>query len=366
MYTDSADGSCGQNAPALEITLLADGNCNFLATSGEWYQVTCDGDGALVGKSRCDSDDCSSCILDITEAEALPTDDSCFTRPYGGDVGSNADIDLQLKGTCAAPICVEGSPNCFTELVYTDSADGSCGQNAPALEITLLADGNCNFLATSGEWYQVTCDGDGALVGKSRCDSDDCSSCILDITEAEALPTDDSCFTRPYGGDVGSNADIDLQLKGTCSSSDGGNGDGSSNGDTGPETIELGDRLFSESCNAKGNQVGCLRVAGCAWTGEQASSGTCHLIDCAAQATCEDCAYKGCGWQLGACQGVPGGSKQGADPCPVQDVGCWTVPDQATYQPVTGFCEDDAGSSSSRVVVGPAAFVALIAAAVIF
>eukprot|EP00729_Bicosta_minor_P022278 gene22278-924_t len=313
VYTDSADGSCGQNAPALELTLLADGNCNYLNASGEWYQLTCDGDGALAGESRCDSDDCSSCILDSTEAEALPTDDSCFTRPYGGD---GQDIDIQLKGTCAAPICVEGSPNCFTELVYTDSADGSCGQNAPALEITLLADGNCNFLATSGEWYQVTCDGDGALVGKSRCDSDDCSSCILDITEAEALPTDDSCFTRP--------------------------------------------------CNAKGNQVGCLRVAGCAWTGEQASSGTCHLIDCAAQATCEDCAYKGCGWQLGACQGVPGGSKQGADPCPVQDVGCWTVPDQATYQPVTGFCEDDAGSSSSRVVVGPAAFVALVAAAVIF
>lgn len=104
-----------------------------------------------------------------------------------------------------------------------------------------------------------------------------------------------------------------------------------------------------------------MRVAGCAWTGEQASSGKCHLIDCAAQATCEDCAYKGCGWQKGECQDVPGGSRGGGMPCPIMDdASCWTVDDQATYKPVAGFCTDDSGGSA--LVAAPALVAALVTA----
>ena len=77
------------------------------------------------------------------------------------------------------------------------------------------------------------------------------------------------------------------------------------------------DRLYSEKCkNAGGNQVKCMRTAGCVKTGGPPEYSPtqytyCHLIDCAAQKSCEDCAYKGCGWQQGKCQDVPGGSKQG-------------------------------------------------------
>lgn len=130
------------------------------------------------------------------------------------------------------------------------------------------------------------------------------------------------------------------------------------------DATDPGHRLYSADCAPKGGQVGCMRVAGCAWTGEQASSGKCHLIDCAAQATCEDCAYKGCGWQMGKCQDVPGGSRGGGSPCPIMDdASCWTVPDQGTWTPVSGFCTDDGGGGgSSALVAAPALVAALVTA----
>jgi hypothetical protein len=108
--------------------------------------------------------------------------------------------------------------------------------------------------------------------------------------------------------------------------------------------------LYSASCEGIGNEVKCLRVAGCQYNNEVADGATkCNLIDCAAKTSCEDCAYAGCGWQLDTCQDVPGGSKQGEDPCPVQDVSCWTKADMMD-DPVTGFCtvfDNEQGTSAS-------------------
>lgn len=110
LYSESDDGTCAQAEPALEITRLADGNCNFDPTSG-WYQVFCNRNGVF-GKSSCDSDDCSSCTFTMDAAWAMPTDESCFTRKYWSDftnmtsashMGNAVDevwIDLKFKGTC--------------------------------------------------------------------------------------------------------------------------------------------------------------------------------------------------------------------------------------------------------------------------
>ena len=126
------------------------------------------------------------------------------------------------------------------------------------MELVLFADGNCNFLDASSEWYQVSCNGDGALVGKSRCDSDDCSSCILDITGDEAMPTDESCFTRPYGGKPGSNTDLDLKFKGTCAAGNGGNGNGNGNGNDGG--TDGGSELASDDGSGDGSGSSMRRV----------------------------------------------------------------------------------------------------------
>lgn len=108
--SESDDGTCAQAEPALEITRLADGNCNFDPTSG-WYQVFCNRNGVF-GKSSCDSDDCSSCTFTMDAAWAMPTDESCFTRKYWSDftnmtsashMGNAVDevwVDLKFKGTC--------------------------------------------------------------------------------------------------------------------------------------------------------------------------------------------------------------------------------------------------------------------------
>jgi len=132
------------------------------------------------------------------------------------------------------------------------------------------------------------------------------------------------------------------------------------------------DRLYSATCAPKKNEVACKRVAGCDWTstGPGGSEGFCALIDCAAKANCEDCAYSACGWQQGKCQDVPGGSGQGEEPCLIADIGCWTKPDLAN--PITGFCEADtavtAGTASGGVAVGSvaAAVVAAAGAAAVF
>jgi predicted outer membrane repeat protein len=108
--------------------------------------------------------------------------------------------------------------------------------------------------------------------------------------------------------------------------------------------------LYSASCEGIGNEVKCVRVAGCQYNNEVADGASkCNLIDCAAKTSCEDCAYAGCGWQLDTCQDVPGGSKQGEDPCPVQDVSCWTKADMMD-DPVAGFCtvfDNEQGTSAS-------------------
>ena len=125
-----------------------------------------------------------------------------------------------------AEACTEADANCFKEWVYSESDDGTCAQAEPALEITRLADGNCNFDPTSG-WYQVFCNRNGVF-GKSSCDSDDCSSCTFTMDAAWAMPTDESCFTRKYWSDftnmtsashMGNAVDevwVDLKFKGTC------------------------------------------------------------------------------------------------------------------------------------------------------
>ena len=48
----------------------------------------------------------------------------------------------------------------------------------------------------------------------------------------------------------------------------------------------------------------------------------------------------------------------------MDDASCWTVPDQGTWTPVSGFCTDDGGGGggSSALVAAPALVAALVTA----
>lgn len=172
------------------------------------------------------------------------------------------------------------------------TSDAVCGtQFAPAQDCTGDGDARC---ASPGKCEDVSDPGGAALsvvftcaspgnafsawdvklFSGTTCQGADLFQGVLNGTGSECSPI---TFSTAAGSSMTASYKVDCSKSASTTAA--------------PTTgVDTSDRLYSAKCQA-GNQMKCLRSAGCGWTGP--SSGKCHLIDCAAQATCEDCAYKG-------------------------------------------------------------------------